>query len=316
MTSFDTRVDISRRDMRPERFNSESENEGEKVMISSSRKKHLVALTAAFLGSIAVLSAGPAQADRLKEILDRGTVRVGVQGAFKPWSFPAPDGTLQGIEVDLAKSVAEALGVKFEPVVITSANRMQMLQQSKIDLIIGGMYDTAERRKIVGIIEPSYWTSGPTLLAKKGVIKDWKDIADKPVCGKQGNAYNKMIETDLKAKLTAFAGNTEGKEALRSGKCIAWAYDDVSIMADLEVPEWKDYEMPVSTLYNNPWAAAVPIEEVNKGWGVFMAGMAYRWQAEGKLIELAKKWNVKPSAWFAEQQKKHSWDRAYLTPKN
>lgn len=287
-------------------------------MIASSRMKYLAAVAATFAGTLVVLSAGPAQAagDRLKEILDRGVVRVGVQGAFKPWSFPAPDGSLQGIEVDLGKGVAEALGVKFEPVVITSANRMQMLQQNKIDLIIGGMYDTAERRKIVGIIEPAYWTSGPTLLAKKGVIKDWKDIAGKPVCGKQGNAYNKMIETDQKAKLTAFAGNTEGKEALRTGKCIAWVYDDVSIMADLELPEWKDYEMPVATLYNNPWAAAVPIEELSKGWGVFMAGMAYRWQADGKLIELAKKWNVKPSGWFAEQHDKLHWDSSYLTPKN
>ena len=46
-------------------------------------------------------------------------------------------------------------------------------------------------------------------------------------------------------------------------------------------------EMPVPVLYNNPWAAAVPIEEANKGWGVFMTGMAYRWQADGKLYAVA-----------------------------
>ena len=287
-------------------------------MSSSMKSTVRGALMASVVGACAVLAGGESQAGdgRLKEILDRGSVRVGVQGAFKPWSFPATDGSLQGIEVDLAKSVAEALGVKFEPVVITSANRIQMLQQGKIDLIIGAMYDTADRRKVIGIIEPSYWTSGPTLLAKRGVIKDWKDIADKPVCGKQGNAYNKMAETQLKAKLTAYAGNTEAKEALRTGKCVAWLYDDVSIMADLEMPEWADYEMPVPTLYTNPWAAAVPLEEQNKGWGAFISGMAYRWQAEGKLIELAKKWNVKPDPWFAEQNLKMKWDTSYLAPKN
>jgi len=252
--------------------------------------------------------------DRLKEILDRGALKVGVQSALRPFSFPAPDGSLQGIEVDLGKSVAESLGVKFEPVVITSANRMQFLQQNKIDLIIGSMYDTADRRKIIGIIEPAYWSSGPSLLAKKGVIKDWKDIADKPVCGKQGNYYNKQVETELKAKLIAFNGNTEAKEALRSGKCIAWVYDDVSIMTDLQDPEWQDYEMPVQALYNNPWAAAVPIDQLNQGWGVFMAGMAYRWQADGKLIELGKKWGLKPTDWFLQQQKKLQWDTTYLTP--
>jgi polar amino acid transport system substrate-binding protein len=277
----------------------------------------IVAAAALLLGAASLLAPAPAEAAdaRLKEILDRGVVRVGVQGAFKPWSFPAPDGSMQGIEVDLGKSVADALGVKFEPVIITSANRMQFLQQGKIDLIIGGMYDTAERRKIVGMIEPAYWTSGPTLLAKKGVIKSWKDIANKPVCGKQGNYYNKQIETELHAKLIAFGGNTEGKEALRAGKCIAWVYDDVSIMADLATPDWEGYEMPVPVLYNNPWAAAVPLDELNKGWGALMAGMAYRWQAEGKLIELEKKWGVKASDWFVEHQKQLKWDTTYLNPK-
>ncbi|ACL63007.1 transporter substrate-binding domain-containing protein [Methylobacterium nodulans] len=272
----------------------------------------MAAVAAAVLG--VALGAAPVRAadGRLKDILDRGVVRVGVQGAFKPWAFPAPDGTLQGIELDLAKSVADTLGVKLEPVIITSANRIQFLQQGKIDLIIGGMYDATDRRKVVGIIEPAYWSSGPTLLAKKGAIKDWKDIANKPVCGKQGNYYNKQVQTELHANLIAFAGNTEGKEGLRAGKCIAWLYDDVSIMADLALPEWEGYEMPVPVLYNNPWAAAVPLDELNRGWGAFMAGMAYRWQAEGKLIELGKKWGVNTSDWFVQQQQKLHWDTSYL----
>jgi polar amino acid transport system substrate-binding protein len=280
-------------------------------------KRALRSLTATFavvLGAAAILPVVSAHAedDRLKEILERGVVRVGVQGAFKPWSFPAPDGSLQGIEVDLGKSVAEALGVKFEPVIITSANRMQFLQQGKIDVIIGGMYDTTERRKIIGVIEPAYWSSGPTLLAKKGVIKDWKDIANKPVCAKQGVAYNKQVETEYHPTLVAFTGNTEGKAALRTGKCVAWLYDDVSIMADLATPDWADYEMSVKVLFDNPWASAVPLEELNKGWGVFMAGMAYRWQASGKLIELEKKWDLTPSGWFTKQHEKLQWDASYL----
>lgn len=268
----------------------------------------------AILGLSAFLLTSPANAagSQMSEILARGVVRVGLQGAFKPWSFPAQDGSLQGIEVDLAKNVADTLGVKLEPVIITSANRMQFLQQGKIDLIIGGMYDTAERRKVIGIIEPAYWTSGPTLLAKEGAIKTWKDISKKPVCGKQGVFYNKQVETQYGATIVAFTGNTEGKEALRSGKCVAWLYDDVSVMADLDSGDWKGYEMPVSVLYNNPWAAAVPIEELNKPWGIFMAGVAYRWQASGKLIELEKKWGLKHSDWFTTQQEKLQWDISYL----
>lgn len=257
-------------------------------------------------------SSAHAAGDRLTEIVERGVLRVGVLDGFAPWSFRQPSGGMQGIEVDLGQSVADALGVKLEPVVITTSNRMQFLQQGRIDLIIGGMYDTAERRKQVGMIEPAYWTSGPTLMAKKGAITRWEDIADKPVCGTQGTFYNKEAETKLHAKVIAFVTDAEATQALRSGKCVAWIYDDTTIMADLASGEWDDYEMPVPVLYNNPWATAVPLEDLNKAWGVFMTGMAYRWHTSGHLIELEKKWNVKQSDWFVQQQEKLKWDTSYL----
>ena len=281
-------------------------------------KSVLKLVLAASLGASGILLAAPAHAadSKLKEILDRGTVRVGLQGAFKPWSFPAPDGSLQGIEVDLAQSVADALGVKLDPVIITSANRIQFLQQGKIDVIIGGMYDTAERRKTVGIIEPGYWSSGPTLMAKKGLIHDWKDLNGKPVCAKQGDYYNKQVETSYDAKIIAFTGNTEGKEALRAGKCVAWLYDDSPIMVDLASSDWNDYEMSVPVLYDNPWAAAVPLDEHDKAWGEFMSGMAYRWQASGLLLQLSEKWGLKPTEWLVKQHEKLKWDTSYLGGNN
>jgi polar amino acid transport system substrate-binding protein len=267
-------------------------------------------LVAAVAGTGTTADAG---SERLKEVIDRGVVRVGVLGAFKPWAFRAPDGSLQGIELDLAQNVADTLGVKLESVVVTSANRMEFLQQGKIDLILGGMYDTAERRKVIGLVEPAYWTSGPTLMAKKGVVKAWEDIAGKPVCAKQGVAYNKIVEQKYGPKIVAFAGNTEGKEALRSGKCVAWLYDDAGIMADLASGEWSDYEMPVAVVYNNPWAAGVALDDLDGAWGLLVSGLAYRWHATGYLEELEKKWQVKPSEWIASQHKELQWDESYLT---
>jgi len=280
------------------------------------RLKHTASAFA--LAAAAALAAPPAAEaanDRFKEVLERGVLRVGVLGAFKPWSFRSPDGAMQGIEVDLAQTVADALGVTLEPVVVTSANRMEFLQQGRIDLIIGGMYDTAERRGVIGIVEPAYWSSGPTLMARKGIISDWEDIRGKPVCAKQGVYYNSQVEREYDVTLVSFTGNAESKEALRSGRCIAWLYDDVSIMADLEDGEWDEFEMPVSVIFNNPWGAAVPIEERDSAWGVFMSGMAYRWHAEGTLVELEQKWGLHPAAWIAGQHEKHRWDDSYLQPR-
>lgn len=274
--------------------------------------------TAVIAGAMACsaisLSAGSVSAgnERLMDVLDRGVVRIGVQGAFKPWSYRRADGDLEGIEVDLANDVAEALGVELELVVIKSSNRMEFLQQGKIDIIIGAMSDKPDRRRIVGIVEPAYWSSGMTLMAKDGVLSGWDDISGKPVCGKQGTWYNKVAEKDYGAKVIAFSGNTEAKEALRSGKCVAWVYDSSSIDSDLASGEWDGYVQAAPTVSEIPWGAAVPIEERDSTFGRFLSGMTYSWHESGRLLELEEKWGVSPSGWLKSMSESLSYDNSYL----
>ncbi|SNT76821.1 transporter substrate-binding domain-containing protein [Paracoccus seriniphilus] len=251
-------------------------------------------------------------AEILTTVLERGVLRVGVLGAFRPWAFRAEDGSLQGIEVDLAKRVADSLGVEVELVEITSANRIQFLEQKRIDLIIGGMYDTADRREVVGIIEPGYWASGPSLMAREGAISSWEDVAGKPICAKQGVIYNQLIETRFGARLMAFGGNTEGKEALRSGKCVAWFYDDSSIAADLASGDWAGFEMPVDALFVNPWAAAVPIAEKDGAFGKVLSGLVYGWHEDGTLIDLQAEYDLQETAWLAQMHEDLEYDRSFL----
>ena len=250
--------------------------------------------------------------EALSTIIDRGVIRVGVLGAFKPWAFRSEDGALQGIEVALAQRVAHALGVDIELVEVTSANRIQVLEQKRIDLISGGMYDTAERRTAVGIIEPGYWASGPSLMTREGAITGWEDVAGKPVCAKQGVIYNRLIETQFNARLMAFGGNAEGKEALRSGKCVAWFYDDSSIAADIASGEWDGFEMPVDALFVNPWAAAVPLAEKDGALGKIMTGLIYSWHEDGTLIALQDEYGLQPTAWLAQMHDELAYDRSYL----
>jgi len=239
-----------------------------------------------------------------KQVLERGVVRVGVQGALRPWSYRDPSGNLVGIEPDLAQDVAATLGVKLELVEIESANRIQFLQQGRIDLIIGAMSDLPDRRKVVGIVQPDYWTSGANVLAKTGAVASWEALRGKPVCAKQGLFYNSLVEREYGPRVVSFPGNTETKQALKSGKCLAWLSDDTTIQQSLAAGEWQGYEMPLQTKYQSTWGAAVPLGEKDGVWGKFMSGMAYDWHSSGKLIELAKKWGVKPDAWLEEEHQK------------
>ncbi len=269
--------------------------------------------TAVIAGVVAALAFGVASTmadqafagnDRFMKVLERGTLVVGVKADYKPWGFRDPSGKLVGMEIDMAQDVADALGVKLKLVPVQSSNRMQFLQQGKIDLMIATMSDKANRRKVVGIPSPNYYTSGTNVLAKKGVVSSWADLKGKPVCGKQGAFYNKQVSQKYGAKIVAFVGNAEAKQALRDGKCVAWVYDDSSIMADLASGQYDDYEMPMKTEDDNPWGLAVPLDELNGIWGNFMSGMTYNWHSSGRLIELEKKWGIQSTQFVIDMNKR------------
>src|SRR5690242_6904875 len=120
------------------------------------------------------LGATGVAAQTLEKIHQRGTLIVGVKADYKPYGFRDPNGAIVGFEPDLAKDVADRLKVKLELEPVVSSNRMQFLQQGKIDLMLATMNVTDERRKIVGIVDPSYYASGVNVFAvKKAALKSW-----------------------------------------------------------------------------------------------------------------------------------------------
>ena len=267
--------------------------------------KKLLAATAitALLTATTAASAAQCTNDAWNKVMSRGKIVVGVKADYKPWGFRNESGELVGMEIDMAKDVAETMGVELEMVPVQSSNRMQFLEQGKIDLMIATMSDRADRRKIVGIIQPNYYTSGTNVMSPK-VLKlgKWEDLRGKPVCGKQGAFYNKIVAERYGANIVAFTGNAEAKQALRDKKCVAWVYDDSSIMSDLSSGNWDDYEMPLNSEDDNPWGLAVRPAEKDCVFGQFMTGMSYNWLQSGRLIELEKKWGIQPTAFLAKQK--------------
>src|SRR4051794_27930024 len=149
----------------------------------------LAALAA--LAAIAVLPS-PSAAQTLDKIKSRGVLVVGTKADYKPFGFRDPSGAIVGFEPDLAKEIADKLGVKLEIEPVVSSNRMQFLQQGKIDLMIATMNDKPERRQAVGIVDPLYYASGVNVLAnRKAALKSWDQLKGQKICGIQGAWYNK-----------------------------------------------------------------------------------------------------------------------------
>ncbi|KNX41352.1 ABC transporter glutamine-binding protein GlnH precursor [Roseovarius tolerans] len=246
------------------------------------------------LASALVLSAmglTAASADVLDTIKERGTLVVGVKADYKPYGFLDSSGNIIGIEPDLAKDVADKLGVEVEYVPVVSSNRMQFLEQGKIDLMIATMTDTEDRRKVVHIVDPNYYSSGTNILALKSLgLEEWEDLRGKPVCGIQGAFYNKSTSQNYGAEIVAFTGTAEAYSALKAGNCAAFVYDDSAIVAKTNDPEWSDYEMPLKTIDDAPWGLAVQLGEDE--FASLMSDMITEWHKSGRILELETEWGV------------------------
>jgi polar amino acid transport system substrate-binding protein len=264
-------------------------------------RKIIAGLTASAIAlSATSVIAAQCTNDVWKKVMERGKVVIGVKADYKPWAYRNSSGALVGMEIDMAQDVADAMGVELELVPVQSSNRMQFLEQGKTDMMIATMSDRKDRREIVGIVGPNYYTSGTNVMSPKALaLTSWEQLRGKPVCGKQGAFYNQIVEERYGAQIVAFTGNAEAKQALRDKKCIAWVYDDSSIMSDLSSGDYPDFEMPLASEDDNPWGLAVPKAEEQCVFGQFMSGMQYNWHQSGRLIELEKKWGIQPTAYLS-----------------
>ncbi len=256
-------------------------------------------------GLIGLLAFGAAaQADVLDDIKKRGTLIVGVKPDYKPFGFRDPSGALIGLEPDLAADVAKKLGVKLELVPVLSANRMEFLNQGKIDLMIATMSDKPDRRKVVQVIEPLYYSDAVNILLRKDApLKSWEDLKGKKLCGTTGAFYNKDIQQKYGPEIAAFDGSEKPLLALKNSDCIGYLYDQTFIVGKLTDPDWKGgYHMPLAGIMETPWAIAVKLGEAKLQ--KLMEDMHKEWMKSGRIVALEKKWQVPPTDYAKRMHEK------------
>lgn len=87
-----------------------------------------------------------ADTSRLDDVIKSGKLRVCTAGDYKPFTFQKSDGAFEGMDIDLAQSLAKALGVEAQFVKTTWPNLMNDFLE-KCDIAMGGISVTLERQK-------------------------------------------------------------------------------------------------------------------------------------------------------------------------
>lgn len=92
------------------------------------------------------------QPSRLDHVLEAGTLRVCMTGDYKPFTYYRDDQSFEGIDVDLARSLATSLGVQPQFIKTTWPTLVKDFA-SECDIAMGGISITTERLKKVGFAE-------------------------------------------------------------------------------------------------------------------------------------------------------------------
>ncbi|WP_419913557.1 transporter substrate-binding domain-containing protein [Hoeflea sp.] len=246
--------------------------------------------------------AGETLADTYNSIKERGKLVVGVKADYRPWGYRDPSGELVGLEIDMANDLANTLGVELELVPVVGSNRMEFLNQEKIDIIIATMGDNMKRRKVVTMIEPNYYAGGTNIIAKKETgFENWTDLKSQKICGIQGAYYNRRVLQLYEIDLVAFKGVPEAVNALKQGSCVGFVYDNTWIEKTLaEGGEWEAYEMPFETEDPSVWAIGVRHEDAESPFGLMVKGKVADWHRTGWLLEHEQKWGINQSPFLLE----------------
>lgn len=254
--------------------------------------KTLALLLAPLLGLNALHANADATLDKLNE---RHHISVGVMLTGLPFGTLDPR-TRQpvGYNVELANELGKRLGVAVDTVAVLPPNRVQFLQQGKVDVLIANMQFTDERAQILDYPPTPYEQVGGAAVVRKGAgIHQWADLAGKPVCVSQGSNFIEPLQ-QYGAQIKAFRSQSESLLSLRGNGCVAAAHVAPTMRALLDQAEWADYETPLP----DELIPSDSVMWVRKGEHDFQArvdAIIRDWHRSGWLIDLGKRTGMAPS---------------------
>lgn len=194
--------------------------------------KGLVALAVTFAWCSTLYGADIdlAKKSTLEKVLKKGELRVGFEAGYMPFEMTDKKGKFVGFDIDVAKEMAKAMGVKFVPVNTAWDGIIPSLLTGKFDIIMSGMTVTQERNLKVNFADP-YIVIGQTILLSKkheASVKSYKDLNDPKyvVTSKLGTTGEQAVKRKIpKCVYKSFETETEAFLEVVNGKADAYVYD-------------------------------------------------------------------------------------------
>ena len=242
--------------------------------------------------ALVLLAIAPAmaEADHLARIQEKGVLMVATEGNWAPWTYHDESDELVGFDIEVAKAVAEKLGVEAKFTETAWSGIFAGMDAGRWDIIFNGVEATEDRAEKYDFSAP-YGYMRTALIIKEGTegIESFEDLAGKKTCNSLNSTYMDLAEQ--------FGATAVGVETLdETLAMVASGRADATLNAEVSFYDYMakqpDAPLKVVCLYDIASNVIAPmtkgednatlLEAVNQA----IAELA----AEGKLTEISMKY--------------------------
>lgn len=199
------------------------------------------------------------------------TLTVATEPVFPPFEFQAPDGGLQGFDIDVVKAIGEAAGfqVKFQSIPFDGI--IPALKAGTTDAAVSAMTITPERAKVISFSRP-YFKAGLAIAVAKNndTVKTLDDLKGKAIAAQIGTTGAATAQKIPGAQVRTFDSAVLALQELSNGNVAAVINDAPVTQYAIKTGNLKDVRVVSQLLteeyYGIPTTLNSPnLELINRG---------------------------------------------------
>lgn len=224
--------------------------------------------------------------DQVQAIIERGVLRVGVKQDVPNFGYKNPDsGEFEGLEIDIARKIADELGVDIEFTPVTAQTRGPLLDNGQVDLVIATFTITEERKLLYNFTTPYYTDAVGFLVNKDSGIKTFTDLNGKTIGVAQGSITRTLISEladkyGIAVNFAELGSYPELSVSLRAHRTDAFSVDQSILSGYIgSKSELMDFSFSASDY-------GIVTKLSNKDLNNYLNSLVEKWTSDGSLQAL------------------------------
>ncbi len=224
-------------------------------------------------------------ADRLAQIKERGEIVIATEGNWAPWTFHDENDKLTGYDIEVARLVAEKLGVNATFVEGEWDGLLAGLSGGRYDMMANGVDVTPERQETFEFSTPyAYNRTAVIVREEDDSIHTLEDLNGKHTANTISSTYTQLAQ-QYGAEVTGVDDLNQTMELLLAGRIDATLNSEVTFYDYLRAR--PDAPLKIAVLTEEATQAAFPVPKGETTLAEAINQTLAELRDEGKLTELS-----------------------------